>query len=166
MASKSKEYNWEYLSYKPEAIPVTADNYQDEFLYGKSIEKIKTKDIIGQPWYNVFAWHTFKTWNNAVVTQTITWVWFTPRLIEFKASWWWASISMWQSTGTSFNYSLFYTNWSASWWFDSSHCINCYITAWWSAAAYVSAVSNDWFTLTWVFSWAMTSVEFSYICYW
>jgi len=35
-----KEAKIEVLEFIPEVIPVTVTNHQDEFLYGKSIEKL------------------------------------------------------------------------------------------------------------------------------
>jgi hypothetical protein len=45
--STPKEYTGEYVKYEPPVIPVTPDNYQDEFLYGKSVEKISSKQVEG-----------------------------------------------------------------------------------------------------------------------
>lgn len=47
MTNKSpKEIKVEYEEYTPEVIPVNSSNYQDEFLYGKSVEKLRTKQIL------------------------------------------------------------------------------------------------------------------------
>jgi hypothetical protein len=36
----NKEYTADYEKFSPDVIPVNTSNYQDEYLYGKSIEGI------------------------------------------------------------------------------------------------------------------------------
>lgn len=51
-----KEDKIEYIEFVPDIIPVSTNNYQDEFLYGKSIEALDyNKQLKNIPTSNLFA---------------------------------------------------------------------------------------------------------------
>jgi len=79
--STPKEYTGEYVKYESPVIPVTPDNYQDEFLYGKSIEKIKAKQVSGFG-SNVYMGNVSY---NSTGVKTVT-VGFRPKMVKIWAN--------------------------------------------------------------------------------
>ncbi len=49
MKEKIKTLKENYVEYTPDIIPVTVGNHQDEFLYGKSVEKIDYNSLKNAP---------------------------------------------------------------------------------------------------------------------
>lgn len=128
MSEKSKEpkiIKEEYVEYSPDILPVDTQNYQDEFLYGKSIERLSTKQIKWSSWWNVFAGNVSY---NSTWVKTVSWVWFTPKLVEIHAS---------------------ISNSSSDWYWDWTN-IFCRYTIYggsvtvWTTSAYSAYLSSGW----------------------
>lgn len=78
----NKEYTAEYEKFVPDVIPVDAENYQDKYLYWKSIEAIDYNvGIKNKPtaWWSIKFWHFTIT---ATGSKVITGVWFTPTNLQ------------------------------------------------------------------------------------
>lgn len=139
--STHKEYNGEYKLYIPKVDNVTTDNYQDSFLYWKSIEKLKQKQIEGNLWLRTKIWHFTIT---ATGSKVITGVWFTPKTVQF----FYTDQTGWSGAG--------WMDWTTQFWHDymgsgSSSQTECiYLRdAGWTAicrATYTS-FDSDWFTI-------------------
>lgn len=117
MAEKQqKEVKVESLDYNPDILPVDTTNYEDKFLYWKSIERINVKQIkwlatVATTWvYSDLTWKPTiptvnipKLWHFQITATgniVVTWIGYKPSLIEIKASVsWWSWIL--ESTGKS-----------------------------------------------------------------
>lgn len=163
MASKSKEYNEEYIKYNPKVIPVNAENHQDSFLYWKSIEKLDSKQIKGLS-NTKFARGSFQ--RNTNWTHVVTWVWFRPKLLRITCILWWPPwcISIWSGTSNA--------NQSSNWTYFLTWALKGFVQSYivyivdWTTPEYASLTSldADWFTLQWT-KWG-NYIEGHWEAYW
>ena len=85
MEKEPKVVKDEYVEHMPEIIPTTVDNVQNEFLYGKSIERLdyntalRNKPSSGSPYANSVSYTT-------TGVKTVTGVGFMPSIIKIKAN--------------------------------------------------------------------------------
>lgn len=119
-------------------------------------------------WTQYMVWNSSRTTVQWTWTQVITWIWFKPKMITIQAVYpavlW--SISYWQATSTSNEFSVFlfanpnagttsYANWAI---------IHCDWSSSWSWNASLQSIDIDWFTLNWTS--VAFNVVFMYQCYW
>lgn len=113
MAKKEpKEIKTESLPQEEDIIPVNTSNYQNKFLYGRSIEALDYNTWIkNKPTGSgIFAWSVTYT---TTWVKTVSWVWFTPRLIRITATITSGAISHWVYYNSSVSCSYYYTGWGA-----------------------------------------------------
>ena len=159
-AKDPKETKPIYTEHTPEIIPVDTHNYQDEFLYGKSIEKINTNQI---NWAIIWA----KFWSSSVNStwnHSITWVWFKPSRIKITANklgnnW----VSTWYSEWVWTDFVMYWYNITTTavlGWLIVDVTDNTWTPQW---QATLSSFDSDWFTLNWTI--ATGTINFIYECY-
>lgn len=81
--AKIKEVKQETINTPINVLTIDTENYQDEFLYGKSIEKLKRNQIEWILWGKYFMGSTTYT---TVWVKTVTGVWFKPSLVKINAA--------------------------------------------------------------------------------
>jgi hypothetical protein len=119
-----------------------------------------------------------KIWTWTITTSgtlSVTWVWFTPKLVEINcfatngwAYWWpqWAfTYSMWKWTPTA---QYFYRNaWTNAWlvnWYWTGNILNIQVN-WTNLIVWsITNFNSDWFDLN--ITTYSTPWEFTYACYW
>ena len=152
----------EYVEYIPDIIPVNVDNYQDEFLYGKSIEpldyntQIRNKPTASSGITTKIGYFTV----TATGSKVITGVWFTPSLVQF----FYTDQAWWSWAGSMTTTSQFAHDYMGSWSSDQTHCI--YLRdAWSTTVCYCTYTSMDadWFTINVATGTGTTRVD--YIAY-
>ena len=159
-----------YLLPLPPIIPINTGNYQQEYLYGKSDERLKQIQIQDAStlvsWF--FCWSATRTTGAWTWNQIVTWVGFKPKYIQIEAiltSWAWANVfSEWRSDWIQTNLTWF--NWigwrfQANWLIASNPIISIYNTG--STAATLVSFNADWFTINWWIIWDW--ITFNYECF-
>jgi hypothetical protein len=154
----SEKYSEEY---KPVVLEENISDYWKDYEYWKTKEKL----VIGREvkwsswWWKFYASNWVK--NPWIWQQTITWVWFKPKLI----------IIHWISVWT-------HCYWQYNAWNNSSYChtiewssTNYYtnrflrVNSWAnSSRANLLSVNDDWFVLDWTTADLVT--QFMYECFW
>lgn len=152
----AKEIKIDTLDQDSNIIPISTWNYQDSFLYWKSIEAIDYNvGIKNKPKAKIGYFTITTTWS-----KSITWVGFKPSLVQF----FYTDQAGWSGAGSMTELWQFAHDymWSGS--SDQTHCI--YLRdAWWTTVCYCTYTSMDadWFTIN-VATWTWTS-RIDYIAY-
>ena len=158
---KEKDFDFSE-AIKPETI-----QQPPSYDYGRSQEPLDYKLLKNKPdswWAKYYCWtfnNPWTTWN-----YSITWIWFTPKMITFQCvysaeNW---SMSWWETNWiNSRAYFHFYLSWSP--YYSTSNSV-LYVrnSAWTSTTAGFISFDTDWFTL--IFNSVWLWVEVQYQCFW
>ena len=130
-------------------------------------EKISWNNLKDKPTIPTIWWKRWTWSRNATGNYSITWLWFQPKVIYFRAwlAWvnlWWSDWS-WDATSYSCRYQ-YYTWWNIntnSIW-NLAYCYDASITA--VSACNLVSLDTDWFTINVLNVWAW-ALEFEWIAY-
>ena len=163
--SKESKYP---LEYKPEVFDEKDPVYLENFQYWQTERKLRigievewtassSQPVIGT------ASRTSWEWTG---TQSITWIWFTPKLVKImavrSASDWSGYMSVGSGTWPSNEFSFYVSPWASAWtWITDYSTTRIIYTANWRAE--LQSMDSDWFTLNW--TTMSSNVTFGYECY-
>ena len=166
MAKKPKEIWIESLPMEDDIMTVSTGNYQEKYLYGKSIEAIDYNTGVKNKPTTVWSpkpWHTSysSTW-----VKTISWIWFTPTMIKIHGginggNTWYSDWYYFSST-IYCQYVYFNVGVGTVW---NTTSYSSYVQRWGNASSSTTITpTSDWFTIN-VNDVSAGTLQISYECY-